>query len=267
MGREALVRGLLEDLIEAHIGGRPQFPLGLAVWFGKSPSADDQNLLELVAGPPIEQIVRDRVPLLWKTGISTPPYVSVHTMSIDHFLRLATDNPEQAAPYRANCEVLYFDKKLVLPLLLEMFQMITEPAGLIKGWYVPTQEYSNSNGNLRTLLSRHSQARPEVGMVKTWESENFEYCHGVLHVEISQRWLPLSPDGVKVYTYYNDRLGGPGGYFLFEGGSLYEILKFEVQTEPGYAHRFLRRTPDDRYPEVYLRTVRPPTESAARVSS
>ncbi len=171
-GREARVRALLEDLIEAHIGGRPQFPLGLAVWIGKSPSAEDQNLLELVAGPPIQGIERDRIPLLWKTGIAGPPYVTINTMSIDHFLKLSTSDPTQTAPYRDNCEVLYFDKKLVRPLLLEMFRMVTEPSGLLKGWYVPAQEYAESKRNVRTLLSRHSHARPEVGLVKTGESEN-----------------------------------------------------------------------------------------------
>jgi hypothetical protein len=262
-GREARARALLEDLVEAHIGVRPQFRMGLAVWFGKSPTADDQNLLELVAGPPIkDEIARDHVPLLWKSGISGPPYVSVETMSIDHFLTLATSAPAQTTRYRDNCEVLYFDKKLVPPVLLEMFHVVTEPSGLVKGWYVPAQEYAESK-SVRALLSRHGHARPEVGLVKTGESENFEYCHGVLHVEVSQRWLPLSAEGVRSYTYYNDSLTGPSGYFLFEGGSVYEILKFEVKTAPEYSGRFLGRTSDDRYPEVYLRTMYPSAQSAA----
>ncbi len=258
-GREARVRALLEDLVQAHIAARPEFRMGLAVWYDKSPSADDQKLLELVAGPPIkEDIAHYDVPLLWKTGNPGPPSVWVDTMSIDHFLRLSTSDPTKTARYHDNCEVLYFDKKLVLPLLLEMFQMVTEPSGLMRGWYVSAQEYVESKKNVRTLLSRRSLARPEVGLVKTGESENFEYCHGVLHIEISQRWLPLSPDGIRGYTYYSDRLAGPAGYFLFEGGSLYEILKFEVKTAPEYADKLLGRTSDDRYPEVYLRAVHPP---------
>jgi hypothetical protein len=261
-GREARIRALLEDLVQEHIGVRPQFRLALAVWFAKSPNAEDQYLLELLTGPHIEGIAEDRLSLLWKSGSEGAPYANVRATSIDYFLKLSTASPEQTAPYRDRYEVLYFDKKLLPPELLEMFQVVTEPPGLMKGWYVPARDYAESKG-VGNLLSRYGQARPEVALVKTGESENFEYSHGVLHVEISQRWLPLSPEGIRAYTYYNDRLAGQAGYFLFEGGSLYEILKFEVRTAPEYAGRLLGRTPDDRYPEVYLRTVQPPAQSAA----
>jgi hypothetical protein len=216
----------------------------------------------LLTGPPIEGIVEDRLSLLWKSGGEGAPYANVRATSVDYFLKLASAYPDKTAPYRDRFEVLYFDKRLLEPSLLEMFQIVTEPPGLMKGWYVPTRELAEAE-NIRNLLSRYGHARPEVGLVKTWESPDFEYCHGVLHVEITQKWLPLSPDGIRAYTYYNDRLTGTGGYFLFEGGSLYEILKFEVKTAPEYAGKLLGRTPDDRYPEIYLRAVHPSAQSAA----
>jgi hypothetical protein len=261
-GREARIRALLEDLVQEHIGIRPQFRLALAVWFGKSPSTDDQYLLELLTGPSIEGIAEDRLSLLWKSGGEGAPYANVRATSIDYFLKLAAAYPDQTTRYRDSYEVLYFEKKLLVPQLLEMFQIITEPPGLMKGWYVPAREYAESK-TIGSLLSRHSHTRPEVGLVKTGESEDFEYCHGVLHVEITQKWLPLSPEGIRPYSYYNDRLAGSAGYFLFEGGSLYEILKFEVKAFPEYAGKLLGRTPDDRYPEVYLRAVHSPAQSAA----
>ena len=101
--------------------------------------------------------------------------------------------------------------------------------------------------------------RPMLGLVKTEESSNFENCRGILHVEVGQKWVPLTPGGIQTYTYYNDYQSGRPVYFLFEGGALYEVLKFEVKTAPDYASRFgfLEDTlkPNDRYPEVYLRAV------------
>jgi hypothetical protein len=261
-GREARVRALLEDLVQEHMGFRPEFRLALAVWFRKTPNADDQYLLELLTGPPIEGVAQDRLSLLWKSGGEGPPYANVHATSIEYFLKLSTAYPDQTAVYQDSYEVLYFDKKLLVPQLLDMFQIVTEPPGLMKGWYVSAREYAESK-SIQGLLSRHGHTRPEVGLVKTGESGDFKYCHGVLHVEFTQRWLPLSPEGIQAYTYYNDRLAGSSGYFLFEGGSLYEILKFEVKTAPEYAGTLLGTTPDDRYPEVYLRTVQPPAQSAA----
>jgi hypothetical protein len=65
------------------------------------------------------------------------------------------------------------------------------------------------------------------------------------------------------YAWYGDWQSSRPGYFLLEGGSLYQILKFEVRTAPEYPTRFqlLEKLPDDRYPEVYLRAVLP-TERA-----
>src|SRR5579863_1297820 len=101
-GREARVRALLEDLVQEHMGVRPQFRLAMAVWFRKSPSADEQNLLELLTGPPIEGIARDRLSLLWKTGSASPPYVNIYATSVDDFLKLAVADPNQTALYQDN---------------------------------------------------------------------------------------------------------------------------------------------------------------------
>lgn len=124
---------------------------------------------------------------------------------------------------------------------------------------------TDKSANIQTLLSKHEHAKAEIGLTKTGESANFEHCSGVLHVEVMQTWLPLSPEAIKAYAYYNDHQSGRLVYFLFEGGSLYEVLRFEVKAAPEYAGwlGLLGRTPDDRYPEVYLRAVRLPARNAA----
>ncbi len=263
-GREARIRALLEDLIQAHIGGRPQAHLALAVWFQKSPESDGQYLLELLSEFPIEGITGDHLSLLWKTGSQGPPYANVSWASVDYFWKLSSAYPDQVAQYRDRYEVLYFDKRLLTPQILEMFRIVTEPPGLIRGWYIPETEYAKSN-SIQNLLSLWGHTRPNFGLVKIEESGDFENCRGILHVEVTQKWLPLSPEGIRPYTYYTDLQSGRPVYFLFEGGSLYQVLKFEVKTAPEYPDRLrlLGKTPHDRYPEVYLRAVHPPAQPAA----
>jgi hypothetical protein len=261
-GEESRVRALLEDLAEYHTGVYPQNRLALAVWFAKSPEGQDQNVLELFSGPPNAGIVDSHFSLLWKTGSQSPPYINLRATSVDYFSKLLKEHPGEVAPFQKNFEVLYFDKKLLNQEILEAFQVTTEPPGLMKGWYVTESEYANSK-NVQGLLSLHAHAQPHFGLVKTQESPDFENCRGVLHVEVSQRWLPFRPEGLQVYTYFTDQQKGNPVYFLFEGGSLYRVLKFEVRTAPEYAGRFLERTPNDRYPEVYLRAVHPTAKPAA----
>jgi hypothetical protein len=231
--------------------------MALAVWFDISPDGDDQFLLELMTGAPFDTDAQDRLPLLWQTGSEGSPYARVRVTSVDHFTSLLRTDPDQVAPYRRSYEVLYFDKKLLTPEVIEFFKIITEPPGLVKGWYLSESQYQMSN-NIQGLLTRLGSARPEVGLVKTDESSDFANCRGLLHVEVSGKWLPLSPEGIRSYTFYNDWQSGVRVHFLFEGGSLYQVLKFEVKTEPEYVGRLLGRTPDDRYPEVYLRAVHAP---------
>lgn len=260
-GAEARLRALLEDLTEYHIDIYPQNRLALAIWFRKS-LENEQYLLELFSGLPGQRIAQSRFSLLWKTGSEAPPFVNLSATSVNYFSHVVDANPEQANSYRQNHEVLYFDKKLLDPRLLEWFQVVTEPAGLIKGWYVSASEYEAAKA-IQTLLSRHASSRPEIGLVKIEESPDFENCRGLLHVEVSQKWLPLSPEGIRSYAYYRDQQSGSPSFLLFEGGALYQILKFEIKTAPDYASRLLGKTRDDRYPEVYLRAVHPPARTAA----
>jgi hypothetical protein len=261
-GGEARLRALLEDLTEYHTGIYPQNRLALAVWFRKSLENQEQHLLELFSGLPGERIAQSRFSLLWKTGSEGPPFVDLSASSVDSFSHLVDVSPEQANPYRENHEVLYFDKNLLNSQILEWFQVITEPPGLIKGWYIAEDEYARAK-SVQSLMSMHGHTRPEVGLVKTEESADFENCRGLLHVEVSQKWLPLSPEGIRSYAFYRDQQTGSSGFFLFEGGSLYHVLKFEVKTAPEYASRLMGKTRDDRYPEVYLRAVHPPARTAA----
>jgi hypothetical protein len=101
-----------------------------------------------------------------------------------------------------------------------------------------------------------------LGIVKTWESPDFQTCKAIVHLEIRQQWLPSSPEGVRVYGFYAEWTRGRPGYFLAEGGALYSIEKFEVIYAPDYASLVLERRPDDRYLEVYLRAVHPPEQPA-----
>ncbi len=261
-GREARLRALLEDLTEYHTGIYPNNRLAFAVWFGKSVDSQEQHVLELFSGVPKEGIAESRFSLLWKAGSEGPPFVNLRATSVEYFSTLLTNYPEQVAPYLDRCEVLYFDKKLLTQEILNAFRVITEPPGLMKGWYITESEYAKAK-SVQDLLSLHSHTRPEFGLVKTAESADFENCRGLMHVEITQKWMPFSPESIRSYAYYNDQQAGHRVYFLFEGGSLYQVLKFEVKVAPEYASLLLGKTRDDRYPEVYLRAVQPPAQPAA----
>jgi hypothetical protein len=257
----------MEDLVQAHIAGRPMVKMALAVWYQKSRGVEDQYLLELIvtSGVPFDGFHPDRLSLLWKTGSEGQPYANVEVTSVDYFHSLLEQHPQEIAKYvDSDYEVLYFDKGLLDRELLEMFHIVTDPPGLVKGWYVTQDEYDKlSAGTAQALLSSRRNARPELGLVKASESADFEHCRGILHAEIAGKWLPLSPEGIQAYTYYADVQSGRRAYLLFEGGALYEVLKFEVRTEYTGNLGLLGKTPDDRYPEVYLRAVRPPTRPTA----
>ncbi len=263
-GAEARLRALLEDLIDYYKGVYPGQPLALAVWFAKSPAeSSEQNLLVLFHGSPLSRIVlSDHQSLVWKTGLEAPPFVNIHCTSVDYFARELGSNAESLARYFDRPDVLYFEKRLLPPPILQKFNVITEPAGLIKGWYLTSSDYER-HMTVRRLLASRQQLRPAIGLVKTMEAPDSENCRGLIHVEINQQWLPLSAAGLTAYTYYNDWQDGRPGYLLFEGGSLYKIDKFEVKTAPEYEKKVLEKLRDDRYPEAYLRAVHPPEQPAA----
>ncbi|PYU93986.1 MAG: hypothetical protein DMG25_07905 [Acidobacteria bacterium] len=259
-GGEFRLRALLEDLVEYHKGVYPTSRLALAVWFAKSPEGTDQNLLELFHGlrkDPKRLVLNERQSLLWKTGSEGPPFVNIHATSVEYFEEQLKSNPQEVAKYFERSEVLYFDKQLLNEDILQAFNVFTEPSGLIKGWYLSREVYNDVLTGRYSVMSRQ-QTRPEIGLVKIEESADFEYCRGPLNVEVSQRWLPLSAGALSTYTFYNDLQDGRPGYFLFQGGSLYRLLKIEVKTAPEYSARLLEKLRDDRYPEVYLRAVHPP---------
>ena len=237
----------------------------LAVWWAKRFGMQEQHLLLLYSGSNTVGIAKAEVPLYWKMGSEGRPLVFVEAIDLNWFPTLLKIDPNRVAQYQSDCEVLYYDKQLLSRDILDRFQIITEPPGLMKGWYVSEEEYRSSRGNIQELLSRHAHVRPEFGFVKTYESPDFENCRGILHVESSQRWLPLSPEGIQIYNYYTDRQRGAQVYFLFEGGSIYEVLKYETKTDPDYVTKFrlLEEPRDDRYPEVYLRAMHSPSQPTA----
>jgi len=261
-GAEVRLRALLEDVVEHHQGVYPQFKLALAVWFGRSPGNSYQNVLELFTIPQMNEVARSRFSLLWKTGSDGPPFVEIYATSVDYFSKQLSSNPHDLSPFFERAEVLYFDKQFLDQRILHAFNVITEPPGLLKGWYLDQDQVSKAK-TLRELLSSYDHLRPQIGLVKVDESPDFENCRGLVHVEVNQRWVPLSPEALKVHTFFNDLQDGRAGYFLFQGGSLYRLLKFEVKTAPEYSTRVLEQPRDARYPEVYLRAVRPAEQSAA----
>jgi hypothetical protein len=265
LGGEARIRALLEDLVQYYIGVYPQNPLALVIWFDKSPGQPDQNLLVLFSGKlPNLITVTPRQSLRWKTGIDGPPFLEVHASSVEHFTSELKRDALSLARYRNQSEVLYFDKRLLTDEVTHFFNVITSPSGLIRGWYIDRETYDRSLRGEFSLRSR-TQARPEIGIIKTEESADFAYVKGLLHVEVSQRWLPLSTRALSIYSWYSDWQSQRAGFLMMEGGALYQILKFEVKAAPEYPSRFqlLDKIPDDRYAEVYLRTVPQPERATA----
>jgi hypothetical protein len=261
-GAEARLRSLLEDLVRDYIGVRPGYQLALAVWFSKTLHGDVQHLLELFTGPPMNEFADPvQFSLLWKTGSQSPPFVEINATSVDYFSQQLSSNPASLRHFFEGSEVIYFDKGLLTEGITAAFNIVTEPAHLLKGWYV---EDERARGRTtRDLVSSYGALKPSVGLLKTYESPDGENCRGLLHVEVGQRWVPLSANGLRNYLFYNDWLDGKPGFFLFKVGSLYRLLKFEERTEPGYSTQVLERLPGDRYPEVYLRAEHPSKQSAA----
>jgi hypothetical protein len=261
---EARLRSLMEDVVESHLGVHPPHSLALAVWFGGS-SGRVQKLLELFSGLPGQGpgTFADpvRFSLLWKTGSQDPPFVEVSAASVEHFAQLLASGHGDVSRFFDRPDVLFFEKELLSETILKSFNILTEPPGLMKGWYVDSDQAKGRT--VRDLLSSWGGSKPQLGLVKTWESPDFENCRGLIHFEINQRWLPLSLAGLRNFTFFNDLQAGRPGFFLFRGGSFYEPLKFEEKTEPAYSNLVLQRSSDDRYPEVYLRSVRPSEKPAA----
>lgn len=257
---ESRIRALLEDLVVESYQDR----LALAVWYAKSQERQDQYLFLLFGGPPFEGIAQTTVPLYWKSGSPGPPQVHIDAAHVRWFSKLLKADPQRLVRYQSDYEVLRSDKGLLSQEVLDRFRIVTEPPGLIKGWYVSESEYARRSAAVGSLLSLYT-GTPTFGLIKTAESTDFENCRGILHVEIGQEWVPFTPEGIKSYSYYIDFQNGRPIYFLFEGGSLYQVLKFEVRTAPEYLSQFhlLRSTPNDRYPEVYLRSVHPTAKPTA----
>jgi hypothetical protein len=254
----------MEDVVELHKGVYPHSQLALAVWYGGS-RGDVQKLLELFSGLSVQGkgsfAEPVRFSLLWKTGSNSPPFVEVSAASVEYFGQLLASGDRGLEQFFDRPDVLYFKKALLSDAILKGFNIVTEPPGLLKGWYVDADQAKGRSP--RELLSRWDASRPDLGLVKTWESSDFENCRGLLHIESGQRWLPLSLPGLRNYTFFNDLQAGTPGFFLFRGGSFYQPLKFEEKTEPDYSNLVLERLPDDRYPEVYLRSVHPSDKPAA----
>jgi hypothetical protein len=263
-GAEIRLRSLMEDVVELHKGVYEQSRLALAVWFG-GPGDNVEKLLELFSGLAVESgSFADpvRFSLLWKTDSEKPPFVEVSAGSVEYFTRLLASGDQAVNRFFDRPDVLYFDKALLNDTILRRFNIVTEPPGLMKGWYVDADQARRKT--VRGLLSARGSSNPDVGLVKTWESSpDFESCRGLVHIEINQRWLPVSLAGLRQFAFFNDLQAGDPGFFLFRGGSFYQLLKFEEKTAPAYSELVLERSSDDRYPEVYLRSVHPSEEPAA----
>jgi hypothetical protein len=210
-----------------------------------------------------EITVTPRQSLRWKTGVDGPPYLEVHASSIEYFSELLRTRPGDLERYHTRAEVLYFDKRFLSDETIQFFNVVTAPPGLIRGWYMEAELYEKYRKGELQLRSR-MRGRAELGVVKTEESSDFTYAKGLPHIELSQRWLPISLAAMSPYAWYRDWQSSRPGCLLLEGGSLYQILKFEVKTAPDYPTRFrlLEKLPGDRYPEVYLRAVLPGERAA-----
>ncbi len=261
LANEAQVRALLEDFV-AHHAQSAVNQLALAVWFGKSPQADEHKLLMLFTGPAMSKIEIERQPLLWKAGVEGQPYIIVHWTSVEFFSQLLLSNHAVVEEFCSNAEVIFFQRRWLSRNILDAFRIVTEPPHLIKVWCLYHDQYA-SGQTVQSLLASRAGRRQEVGIVKTWESPDFETCVAIFHVEVGQQWRPASPEGIMHSSgFYSDWSSGRPCYLLAEGGAFYQVDKFDVIYAPDYANRVIERRPDDRYLEVYLRAVHPPEQPA-----
>lgn len=265
-GEEARLRALLEDFIELYKGFRPGHELALAIWYDKVPGVPVQNLLLVFTGPIMNTFVDGGMQAInWRAPVGGPPFAKILWTSLNFFSQSWQANRDRMRLFQSDrSEVLYFNKSVLPEDLVRSLKIVTEPSGLMKGWYLSADQ-PVLNQTIRRTLSSRSQSTPEIGLVKIRESDDFENCRGLIHVEISQRWVPLSPLGLNAYTFYQDWQNGNPGFFLFQLGSLYQIVTFEARMAPEYAAQFhlLEKTRDDRYAEVYLRAVHPPEQPVA----
>ncbi|MGO8788460.1 MAG: hypothetical protein ACLQVL_13915 [Terriglobia bacterium] len=260
VANEANVRALLEDFISQY-SASPVNQLALAVWFDRDPQGSEHKLLMLFTGLEMNKIEAVHHSLLWKAGVEGPPFITVHWTSVAFFTQQLRANSNFVHHSFPDPKVIYFQRHLLSRDIVDALGIAPQaPSRLIKVWGVSQGEYKGQT--IQSLLTSHGH-RPDAGIVKTLESPDFETCKAIVHVEVGQQWLPSSPQGVTVNAFYSDWKGGQPGYFLAEGGALYQINKFEVIYAPDYASRVLERRPDDRYVEVYLRAVHPPEQPAA----
>ena len=262
LANEAQVRALLEDFVSHYtLSGLNQ--LALAAWFERSPQGSEHKLLMLFTGPEMNNIEFDRQPLLWKAGVEGPPFIVIHWTSITFFSPLLRSNPNVVQQSFPGAEVIYFQRRWLTQEILDAFRIVTEPSHLIKVWCVYHDQYGTGQ-TVQALLASRAGRRQEVGIVTTWESPDFESRKAIFHVEVGQQWRPANPEGIMQSSgFYSDWLRGRRCYLLAEGGALYYIEKFEVIYAPDYERLVIERRPDDRYLEVYLRTVHPPDQPAA----
>lgn len=261
VANEAQVRALLEDFVSQYTLSVVN-QLALAVWFERSPQANEHKLLMLFTGPGMNEIELERQPLLWKAGVDGPPFIVIHWTSVRFFSQLLHANPNFVQQSYPDAEVIYFQARFLSRDLLTAFRVVTEPSHLIKVWCVYHDQYGTGQ-TVQSLLASRAGRRQEVGIVKTLESADFETCKAIFHVQVGQEWRPASPEGIMHSSgFYSDWLSGRPCYLLAEGGAFYYVEKFEVIYAPDYERLVLERRPDDRYLEVYLRTVHPPNQPA-----
>jgi hypothetical protein len=260
---EANVRALLEDFISQYTWS-PVNQLALAVWFERSPQGGEHKLLMLFTGPEMNKIEPIRHSLLWKAGVEGPPFIVIHWTSVTFFTQQLRSNPNDLQHFFRDPKIIYFQRQLLPRDIVDAFGIAPQaPPRLIKVWCLSQDQYVKGQ-TVQSLLASRGGIRQEVGIVKTWESPDFETCKAIVHVEVGQEWRPANPEGIKQWSgFYNDWEAGRPGYFLAEGGAFYQIDKFEVIYAPDYARLVIERRPDDRYLEVYLRAVHPPEQPAA----
>jgi hypothetical protein len=257
VANEANVRALLDDFISQYTFS-PVNQLALAVWFERAPQGSEHKLLMLFTGVEMNRIEPVRQPLLWKAGVEGPPFIEIYWTSVASFAQQLRSNSDDLQRFFRDPKVIYSQRHLLSRDIVDAFGIATQaPPHLIKVWCVYHNEYEKGMSAQTLLASR--RGRPESGIVKTEESKDFEACKAIFHVEVGQHWRPASPEGIMQSSgFYSEWLSGRPCYLLAEGGALYYVEKFEVTYAPDYERLVIERRPDDRYLEVYLRTVHPP---------
>ena len=256
-----LVRSRLDNLIESHLRIEDEI-LSLAVWFNKD-DTKKVHLLENIAIPQYESHKERYEPLEIEHGKNAKGWeldiplhhVIIYSYPPEKELEYLIKNEDPwIHEFCNNFGVLYFNSNTLSSLILETFNIITEPEDFIKGWYLEKRHLDQMRRE-KNEIYRWQSSKYHIGILQTSESIDFHKKVGIMHVEINSKWLPSTKEGVHNFVWYKNWLERIPGFFLFEGGKIYKIEGFEVKRLPRTSKKVIQPNKYDEYVEVHLSSL------------